>query len=68
MTSPKPWWLEELSFAGQEHLDPAYIAGYDRKSGVDSIDDVALLHAILIAEAHERRFSALGAGGEHHAV
>ncbi len=45
MTSPKPWWLEELSFAGQEHLDPAYIAGYDRKSGVDSIDDVALLRA-----------------------
>jgi cyclopropane fatty-acyl-phospholipid synthase-like methyltransferase len=37
------WWLDELGHAGEEHLDPAYIAGYDRKSGFDPAPDLALL-------------------------
>jgi len=37
------WTLDEFAHAGPEHLDPDYVAGYDRKSGVDAIDDVALL-------------------------
>lgn len=28
--------MEEEHFAGQEHLDPGYVATYDRKSGFDS--------------------------------
>ena len=44
-TTPKSWWLEELTYAGQEHLDATYISGYDRKSGFDPIDDVAVLRA-----------------------
>ena len=37
--------LEEIAFAGPEHLDPAYVAGYDRKAQVDPTDDVAGLRA-----------------------
>ena len=37
------WWLDELAHAGAEHLDASYVAGYDRKSGVDPAADVALL-------------------------
>jgi SAM-dependent methyltransferase len=37
------WFPDELTHAGPEHLDPAYVAGYDRKAGVDVSDDVALL-------------------------
>ena len=35
--------IDERAFAGAEHLDPAYVAGYDRKTGFDVEDDVALL-------------------------
>lgn len=35
--------LDELAFAGAEHLDPAYVAGYERKAGTDPSEDVTLL-------------------------
>jgi SAM-dependent methyltransferase len=35
--------LEEIALAGAEHLDPAYVAGYDRKARVDPADDLAEL-------------------------
>lgn len=34
------WWLDERAHAGDEHLDPAYVDAYDRKSGFDPKDDV----------------------------
>ncbi len=37
------WTFDELAHAGPEHLDPDYVAGYDRKSGIDPVDDVAEL-------------------------
>jgi SAM-dependent methyltransferase len=37
--------FDELAHAGEEHLDPAYIATYDRKAGTDPADDLALLRA-----------------------
>lgn len=37
------WWLDELAHAGGEHLDPAYVAGYARKSGFDPADDLDAL-------------------------
>jgi SAM-dependent methyltransferase len=39
------WQLDERAYAGPEHLDPRSVAGYDRKSGVDSGEEVALLLA-----------------------
>ncbi len=29
----QPWLIDELEFAGPEHLDPEFIAAYDRKQG-----------------------------------
>ena len=35
------WEFDELSHAGQEHLDATYIAGYNQKSPTDWTEDVA---------------------------
>ena len=46
MTSSVPsWYLDELAHAGPEHLDPAYVAGYERKAGFDPAEDLAILQA-----------------------
>lgn len=37
------WWLDEIAHAGQEHLDPNYVAGYERKAGYDPSDDIEIL-------------------------
>ena len=38
------WMLDELAHAGPEHLDPAFVAGYDRKQGhPDATADIAAL-------------------------
>jgi SAM-dependent methyltransferase len=42
------WQLDELSHAGQEHLDATYVAGYDQKSATDWGEDVALLQTLGI--------------------
>ena len=40
----KPWMLDELAHAGPEHLDPDFVAGFDRKQGYpDFADDLAVL-------------------------
>jgi ubiquinone/menaquinone biosynthesis C-methylase UbiE len=42
----KPWVIDELAYAGHEHLDEAFVAGYDRKQGhPDPADDLAALAA-----------------------
>jgi ubiquinone/menaquinone biosynthesis C-methylase UbiE len=42
----KPWVIDELAYAGHEHLDEAFVAGYDRKQGhPDPADDLAALTA-----------------------
>src|SRR6266545_4866362 len=39
-----PWMLDELAHAGPEHLDPAFVAGYDRKQGApEPTEDLAVL-------------------------
>jgi ubiquinone/menaquinone biosynthesis C-methylase UbiE len=41
---PKPWMLDELAHAGPEHLDPGFVAGFDRKQGYpDADEDLAVL-------------------------
>lgn len=37
--------FDEEAAAGPEHLDPALVAGYDRKAGVDAGDDIEDLRA-----------------------
>ena len=39
----KEWWLPELSYAGREHLDEEYVAGYERKAGFDPAEDLDVL-------------------------
>jgi SAM-dependent methyltransferase len=41
----RPWLLDERAHAGPEHLDPAYVAAYDRKAGYDPAPDVDALVA-----------------------
>jgi SAM-dependent methyltransferase len=40
----RTWFMDELSHAGTEHLDSAYVAGYDRKASFDPTPDLNLLH------------------------
>jgi ubiquinone/menaquinone biosynthesis C-methylase UbiE len=41
-----PWMLDELAHAGPEHLDPVFVAGYERKQGYpDPAEDLAVLAA-----------------------
>ncbi len=44
----KEWWLPELPYAGREHLDEQYVAGYERKAGFDPAEDLDVLdrHAL----------------------
>lgn len=37
------WFLDEMAHAGTEHLDPDYVATYDRKAQVDPSEDLAVL-------------------------
>jgi SAM-dependent methyltransferase len=40
----KAWMLDELAHAGPEHLDPSFVAGFDRKQGYpDPAEDLAVL-------------------------
>lgn len=37
------WFIDELAYAGHEHLDPGFVAGYDRKQGYpDATEDLAV--------------------------
>jgi len=38
-------YLREIALAGPEHLDAAYVAGYDRKAGFDPAADLEVLRA-----------------------
>ena len=42
------WRLDELAHAGREHLDPEYVAAYDRKSPTSWSEDIAQLRALGI--------------------
>jgi SAM-dependent methyltransferase len=45
------WWLEEEAYAGEEHLDEDYVAGYDTKSRVDPSEDIAKLVSLGLGES-----------------
>jgi SAM-dependent methyltransferase len=42
----RQWWLDEVGHAGAKHLDPAYVASYDRKARVDPTAELALLTSL----------------------
>jgi SAM-dependent methyltransferase len=44
------WYIDEFAHAGEEHLDPEYVAAYDRKSQTDPSDDLALLQEMGMNE------------------
>lgn len=37
------WWLDEMRFVGEEHLDARWVAGYDGKARFDPTPDIELL-------------------------
>ena len=43
---------DELARSGDEHLDPEYVLGYDRKAGTDLTGEVALLRDLGLNETH----------------
>ena len=44
---PPSWFPDELAYAGPEHLDPGFVAGYDRKQGFPPVDaDVDVLRSL----------------------
>jgi ubiquinone/menaquinone biosynthesis C-methylase UbiE len=46
------WLLNEMQYAGSEHLDPHYVQGYDRKAGVDASADLSALRDLGLNETH----------------
>ncbi|MGC4042719.1 MAG: class I SAM-dependent methyltransferase [Armatimonas sp.] len=46
------WMLNELAFAGPEHLDETYVPGYDHKAGTDPTEDVEFLRAQGLNASH----------------
>jgi SAM-dependent methyltransferase len=40
------WVPDELAFAGAEHLDPAFVAGYDVKTGFEVAPEIELLQRL----------------------
>ena len=51
MEAPQ-WFPDEFARAGDEHLDPEYVRGYDRKAGTDLTGEVALLRDLGLNETH----------------
>jgi SAM-dependent methyltransferase len=48
---PPAWMIDELSHAGPEHLDPAFVAGFDRKQGrPDPGPDLDVFRALGLGE------------------
>jgi ubiquinone/menaquinone biosynthesis C-methylase UbiE len=46
------WFPDELHHAGNEHLDPHYVQGYDQKAGVNVEDDLTILRELGLNKAH----------------
>jgi SAM-dependent methyltransferase len=59
MANPS-WYLDEFAHAGPEHLDEAYVEGYDRKAGTDWDAEVAELRDLGLDET--KMLVDLGAG------
>jgi SAM-dependent methyltransferase len=57
------WMIDELAHAGPEHLDPEFVAGYDRKQGYpDPAEDLAIFDAHGLGAGSEILDLAAGSG------
>ncbi len=61
--NPPSWFFDELAHAGDEHLDPEYVATYDGKAGFDPDADLALLRALGLNETSVLVDMGAGTGG-----
>jgi ubiquinone/menaquinone biosynthesis C-methylase UbiE len=65
---PSSWMIDQLEYAGPEHLDPGYVSGYDRKQGYPGVqDDLDALAALGVLDT-ESTLVDLGAGTGRFAV
>jgi ubiquinone/menaquinone biosynthesis C-methylase UbiE len=65
---PSSWMIDQLEYAGPEHLDPGYVSGYDRKQGYPGVqDDLDALAALGVLDT-ESTVVDLGAGTGRFAV
>jgi SAM-dependent methyltransferase len=60
------WRFDEFAHVGGEHLDPAYVASYDRKAGTDPSEDLSRLRDLGLDQ--DRTLVDLGAGTGTFAV
>jgi SAM-dependent methyltransferase len=44
------WFLDEVAYAGDEHLDAQYVQGYDRKAGFDPEPDLAIMRSLGLGQ------------------
>ncbi len=58
------WLIDELAYAGPEHLDPGFVAGYDSKQGWPAVDD----DVAVLREHGARTVVDLGTGTGRFAV
>ena len=57
------WMIDELAHAGPEHLDPEFVAGYNRKQGYpDPAEDLAIFQAHGLDETSAVLDLAAGSG------
>ena len=54
------WVLDETAHAGEEHLDPDHVLGYDRKAGTDPGEDLAVLRRLGLNKTTRWSILALG--------
>ncbi len=59
---PSSWMIDQLEYAGPEHLDPGYVAGYDRKQGYPGVQDDLEALTVLGVLGAESTVVDLGAG------
>lgn len=45
-TDTPAWFPDELAYAGEEHLDPAFVTGYDQKQATNPTEDITLLQGL----------------------
>jgi SAM-dependent methyltransferase len=50
-TVARVWWPDEVALAGAEHLDPHYVAAFDRKSATDWSDTIRSLSGLGVGMA-----------------
>ena len=61
----KPWMIDELAHAGPEHLDPGFVAGFDRKQRYPELPPRTSPRCASMASAGGARWRTWGPGRLH---